>query len=225
MTMFNPRRVLAGLWFAYALSPLYAQFEEAESNTWKVIREEDGVVISSRAQANDLMQFKLATVMQASPEKVYASIQHMDSIILSQAAIKKVEIFDRESDEVMKLYYLANAPFIAQDRDVAYQLNYRATGKGYILSMTAVPDKYPTNPKVIRIETAQLYWNIKRLDNKNTCQVYLWGTIDPGGNVPKDLTNKIMADIPMRLIVEVRRRTEPANAKKKRAKAVAHHRS
>ncbi len=181
---------------------LFAQ----NGGSWILKKEEKGVQVFVReVPGSKIKELKFSTVIQSRLSSVAAlllDLQHFDDWSYGSKSTKLVK---RISES--EFYYHAEIqfPWPMNNRDLVLHSKLTQDEKDYsiVQKISAVKGMVPTSKNRVRIEFADLRWQIKSLPGTKVAIDYLMKT-DPGGNLPPWMVNLAADQGPLQTVLRFR---------------------
>lgn len=189
-----------GLIFSCLMAPLaYAQIP-LESDDWKLHAERDNIKIYTKKHNDSNFQaFKAIALLNSPITNIMAVMANPHSCVEWVHGCIESWGFDQESFRKRYAYSVNDLPWPVQDRDYVLEINTSnnaATGE-FSMSMYAVSDKRPKNPKYVRVTVAETHYTFRPQGEDKTEMIWLQHT-EPGGSIPSWLVNALIVDIPIK---------------------------
>lgn len=178
------------------------------AQSWDFVKEKDGIRLYTRKEANvALKSFKGVTVLHTQMEKLSNMIGNVQNTSWWDENVREIKVLGFENEKFIRYYLVYHVPWPLTDRDLCVEAlitNDPVTGTR---TVTARPlaNVIPEKPDRVRIKTYLQSWTLQPID-RNTIQVTLEGTVDPGGNIPTWLINMVIVDTPLKIIRGIRSR-------------------
>lgn len=177
---------------------------------WEFIKERDGIKIYTRKEANnELKSFKGMADLHTDMDKVCSLIGNAKKFDWWDKSITEIKVLSYELGKYIQYYLVYDVPWPLSDRDLVVDARITidpVTGIETIYAQP-LPNVIPEKPNLVRIKKYWQKWTIQPA-GQNNVHVVLEGFVDPGGNVPAWLYNMVITETPLKVIREVRKRTE-----------------
>lgn len=177
---------------------------------WEFIKEKGGVrIYLSDETGSSLKAYKGETTVEASPGKVLELLTDADNFDWWDESISEIRVLDSRKGEYLRYYLVYDTPWPVTDRDLCVEaliIKDEATG-GWIVSSKSLPGLVPEKATLVRMTTYWQRWSIVPLENERV-RLVMEGFADPAGSIPAWLTNMVITDTPMKVLLKVRDRLQ-----------------
>jgi hypothetical protein len=174
--------------------------------TWKFVKERDGVQMYSRREAGKgLKLYKGIGDIKVSADKVFTLLEDVNHTEWWTKDVTHIQVLLYEKDKNAHYYLVYQLPWPFKDRDLCVNVTEtinRSTGER---KLTAVPlsGVCVEHEGLVRIKDYWQEWIVKPIDN-NHSRIELMFYIDPGIYLPSWLINMILGDAPINSIKALR---------------------
>lgn len=178
---------------------------KAQDN-WELRRDEEGIKIySRRPSGGKLIELRLLTQYQATPQKLINTLLDIDNYSSWIYGSKRAGIIKRVNDHDIIYFTEAHLPWPIQDRDLVTELTITPATQTAPLTVQAksVQGILPPKPHFIRVPYSLAIWRITP-QGSNKINVDYTFSIDPGGSIPGWLVNMTIASGPYKSFVKLR---------------------
>ncbi|MEM1402564.1 MAG: START domain-containing protein [Pseudomonadota bacterium] len=175
----------------------------AQDEGWEVALEEDGLIVQTRSvEGSDFKAFWANTVIDATPEDVFARLQDVKSYPGWFPDTLKAERLEAE-DGSLANYVVTDIPWPLKDRDAVYAVSNDVSPELIVTTVTADPDRVPENSKYVRIREASGEWRLTALNEGGT-RIDWTFHLEPGGNIPAGLANARVIETPQKALLALK---------------------
>ena len=198
------RPIFMSALYGLCLTMLAATPGAAESG-WSLDKQEDGIDVYTRpVEGSGIKQFKGSAEVAASVDAVFAILRDSDNLQNWFPNTSESRLLER-NEEFSVQYSVMDAPWPISDRDNVLRSTTRRdaeTGVAHI-RITAAPDFYPEQANRVRVRKANGTWKVEPLapgKSRVTFSMHL----EPGGGIPKWLTNARVVATPFEALTNLR---------------------
>lgn len=184
--------------------------DQVYAQQWEFAKERDGIKIYTRKETgNSLKSFKGTADLAAPMNRVTSLLANGKDFDWWDKDITEIKVLAFEPGKLIQYYLVYDVPWPFSDRDLVVETLISVDPVTGIETIQASPllNRIPEKPGLVRIKKYSQKWVVQPL-TPSTTRVTLEGTVDPGGNVPAWLYNMVITDTPLRVVGEVKRRTE-----------------
>lgn len=189
-----------GLGLLLLVAPLAHAEIPLESSDWKLHAERDNIKIYTKKHNDSNFQaFKAVALLNSPITNIMAVMANPHSCVEWVHGCVESWGFDEESFRKRYAYSVNDLPWPVQDRDYVLEINTSnnaETGE-FSMSMYAVADKRPKDPKYVRVTVAETHYFFRPQGEDKTEMIWLQHT-EPGGSIPSWLVNALIVDIPIK---------------------------
>jgi len=182
---------------------------------WEFIKEKNGIkMYTAKDPKTSFKLFRGEATLNTQMDKVTNMVGNVKNVEWWDKSVREINVIEYVEGKNIKYHLVYDVPWPFSDRDLCVESKITddpVTGKRVIYSVP-LPDVVPEKPGVIRIKNYWQRWIIQPLD-KNKIHVILEGYVDPGGSVPAWLYNMVITDTPLKVIMGIKTRVEPAPSK------------
>jgi hypothetical protein len=182
----------------------------ATGQNWELIKEKEGIKIYTRkSDGETLKSYKGVCDVKAPADRVFGLIEDVNNTDWWDKNLSNIRVLRYEKNKLAQYYLVYDLPWPVTDRDLCVDVTVTIDPASGVRKITAVPlpGVIPENQQMIRIKDYRQTWTIQPA-GKETSHVELEGYIDPAGSIPDWITNMLIVDSPLKVIEEVRKRTE-----------------
>ncbi len=194
------------LLLAICFSNLYGQID----SIWTFYEERDGIKIFYKTHPeSEFKELKLVTESSASRFQYVNELTTIDSFPTWAFNCTKAEVVKRISDYDFYYYFLSDAPWPMDDRDMVIHMRVSApdTLGRIIINTNAHPGLVPVYKQVVRVPYMVGQWIFSPLNSGKT-EIQYSITMDPGGAIPVWLINYAMDIGPVKTMNAIKNRVE-----------------
>ena len=179
------------------------------SQTWKFVKEKDGVKLFTRDEKGmNLKFFKGVAEINQSTEKIYALLEDVNHNEWWDANLKQIKVLQYEKNKRSQLYMVYTMPWPFKSRDLSVNMTFTINQTTGEYKVTSVPlsGVSPENKDLVRIKDYRQVWTLKPENNKTYLELEFY--VDPVENIPNWLLNMILIDTPISSIKALRKLIE-----------------
>jgi len=190
----------------HALEGLRPEF----SAEWRLIKHDPHRQIKTFAKREDdkrIRSFKVEGLLKASPETLVRVLFDFTNYRDWYWEVQESRLLKQVSATEYYLYLVHRAPYGLPNRDVILHavVEPQSKNKPYVLlSVNAVPDFMPVQPKLVRMPAENMTIKFTPLAD-NVVKIEAEGYIDPGGKVPAWDANLIQRNAPYMVTLGLQR--------------------
>jgi hypothetical protein len=177
-----------------------------EADTWKFVREKDGITIYTREEPNtNVKSFRGEADLKTTMEKMKHVVGRTESFQWWDESVKDIKVLEYQEEKLIRYYLVYDVPWPLTDRDLCAEAiinNDSVTGIRTVRA-TALPGVVPEYDDKVRITYYWQQWTIVPKEN-GIVHVKLEGSVDPGGAIPTWLVNMVITDTPLNIITKLR---------------------
>lgn len=165
-----------------------------------------------------LKAFKVVTTVDAELPQVLMFINDSEQFHRWIFMLKEARILSpTDVNGVSYNHMITKVPWPIRNRDVVVKatITYDKDAAEVIIHSNAAPDYIPENPELVRIRESSASWRINKLSN-GTLRLELTSHAEPGGVIPKWLSNMVILQLPKHMfsrLPEILESEEVANLK------------
>ena len=192
---------------AFVAIALSFQFSYGQS--WKVAKDKNGVVVSTRPSAtgSSVKDAKGVVEINASLDEALALLQDFPGYTGWMYNCIESKLLKKVSETEYYSYTVTDAPWPVTDRDlVVHIIGKEGEDGSAILNMTGVPD-YMKKTDNVRVPKFSGFWKITPLSEDKIRVTYQFSS-EPGGKIPDWVANASATDIPLNTLIEMKNRLE-----------------
>lgn len=182
---------------SFSLSSIQAQ-------SWKIVKEKNGVKIETRfIDGWSIKQYRATVYIETTLEKAVEA--YRDPIQRKVFMVRSIEVSNLKeiSKNEIITYNWGNAPWPVADRDNITRSIFTKTGNQVKVSMTSIPDFIPKKSGIVRVPRSEGYWLF--IDQGNgIIKVVQQSVADLGGNVPDWLVNSTIVEGPYDILLALK---------------------
>ena len=169
------------------------------SDTWKVVKEEDGIQVYTRiTDDSPIKEVRVEMEIAADLDKFMDILNNVEGY--TNWVYKCIESSKLETVSDTEFYYhtVSDFPFPVSNRDMVIHSTQHFDAERQIISTisTAMPSRIPELDGVVRIQHFESSWQITPIANNKLAIEYEART-DPGGYLPVWVINLGIASAPM----------------------------
>ncbi|HNR88010.1 MAG TPA: START domain-containing protein [Spirochaetota bacterium] len=198
---------------ALAVAGIVAASPLAASGKWKVVKQSDGITISTRpVEGSPVDEFRGVTTINARIEVIGEVLRDVPANVEWMADCKEARVISRKDKDNLVIYFVQGAPGPVSNRDFIVRVN---TTKNYdkgvvIVNLKAIAEPLvPVNPKYIRITDLTGQYILQYIDRERTKVIYTVRA-NPGGSLPTWIANYASKDTPFKTLAGLRRQSAKA---------------
>lgn len=202
--------------FLFLTLSLLATANDVHGQSWKFIKEEAGIRIFTRNEANSsLKSFKGDLTFKANPEKVCQILGNARNVDWWDDNIADLKILAFKENKFARYYFVYELPWPFSSRDLVLETRISMdtiTGDRIVFSKP-LDNVLAEKPGKVRITKYWQKWTIHPMD-KGYVHIILEGFVDPAGNIPSWLYNPVITETPVKVMKAMRERVlsdKPAN--------------
>jgi len=177
--------------------------------TWKFIKEKDGVQLFTRDEKGKNLKFiKGVAEFSQSAEKIYALIEDVNHTEWWDSNLKQIKVLQYEKNKHSQLYMVYSMPWPFKSRDMSVNMTTTINQMSGEYKVIAVPlsGVTPEIKDFVRIKEYRQIWTLKPVNNKTHIELEFY--VDPVENIPAWLLNMILIDTPINSIKALRQMME-----------------
>lgn len=194
------RLILAALLFAAPENP----------NAWNEVKNDEGTRVFARdVPGSNIREVKVEAVIAAPAERVWAVVTDQEHYVEFMPYVVEVQILGADAGPGSRYeHHLVDPPVVSRrDYTLKATLETNAAEGRYRRSWTVANENGPAPiDGVVRVKTADGYWQVERL-TAESAKVTYWLYTDPGGSVPGWAANKANTTSVPNMIRAVRQRS------------------
>ncbi|MCX6269537.1 MAG: hypothetical protein NTW16_19650 [Bacteroidetes bacterium] len=182
----------------------------AVAQSWKFIKEKDGVKIYTRKEAgNSLKSFRGVADIYAPVEMVYNLIGNVKNVDWWDKNVREIKVLYYEKAAISRYYLVYDSPWPVADRDLCAEALITTDPVTGVRKISAkpLPGVIPERPDLVRIRNYWQTWTLEPV-SRNVIHVVLEGYVDPGGSVPDWVYNMVITETPLKIIRGIKQRLE-----------------
>jgi hypothetical protein len=180
------------------VAPLLASTAaRADVAPWQVVRERDGITVSTRpVEGSGVLEFEGKALVAAPVHAIRAILRDVDHFEDWFPNTSESRLIAREANVVYQ-YTVIDTPWPITDRDNIFRsVTERDAETGVVsISISADPDRQPEQPERFRVRQARGLWLLEPLSPDQT-RVTFRMHLEPGGGVPQWLVNAQVVETP-----------------------------
>jgi hypothetical protein len=221
----NPLSILFAIFFL-SLASVQAQAEvTAKDARFKIdpvwtLESDDGKIqtYTRFMEGMSLKAFKVVTTVDAELPQVLMFINDSEQFHRWIFMLKEARILSpTDVNGVSYNHMITKVPWPIRNRDVVVKavISYDKNLGEVIINSDAAPDFIPQDPELVRIRESSASWRINKLSN-GTLRLELTSHAEPGGVIPKWLSNMVILQLPKHMfsrLPEILESEEVANLK------------
>lgn len=196
------------LWFPLipAMLLLWALPGLLAAQSWNFIKEQDGIKIYTRQESGkSLRAFKGTTVINAPAEKVFTLIEDVNHTEWWDKNLSQIKVLAYEKNKRARYYLVYDTPWPVANRDLCVEVTVSMDPdkRIYSVSTASLNGVIPERKDKVRIRDYRQTWTVSAA-GENSSNVVLEGYLDPVGNIPVWISNKLIIQTPINSILGVR---------------------
>lgn len=160
---------------------------------WELKRNKKGIRVYTRlSEGAEIKEYRAQMIVKNNPENIKNYILDYDLLTLWNKTIVDYKII--KSADGKELVYMENeAPWPLENRDNISEISLEKLDHGgfKIHINGIVYDSIPFKKDVVRMNNVHGFWEVKPYENGSMVIQQLYA--DPGGSIPKSLTNSFIA--------------------------------
>lgn len=176
------------------------------ANLWREVENKQGIKVYQQAQPSGFNKFKATTTTSGcigSFEALLADTQNANKWLSNVDFVRVLAEFNGNENYV---YTRFSAPWPVKDRDmVTYSIATKPSPSHLQIGIRAASDFYPAEKDFIRIDKVQASWIITEQD-KQQIKIEYQVSAEPGGSMPKWLSNKMTRKSTYQTFVKLKQR-------------------
>jgi hypothetical protein len=177
----------------------------AADSSWKVLRSEDGVEISSRpAAGSPINDIRSVTKIKGSMDSVVALLRDYQARPKWDSMCGEIKVLKQDASGET-VYVHNKLPWPVTDRDLVMRVEWKQDPKTGVVSQHAigVPDAVPRQEGRVRMASFTNDWTLMPMAD-GTIAVESIAHADPGGPMPTWMINKLSADAPLEAMRKIK---------------------
>jgi hypothetical protein len=190
---------------------LAGESKKAKAPQWKVVTDQEGVVVSQKAvPGRSLPIFKGVTVIKADVFQILGVLQDVEKNPEWMHACVDAKRLKKFSDTEFLVYNRSGAPWPISDRDVVVRSKANIDRENQVLTITmrsTESDLMPPSGDAVRMPRLNGHFIFSEA-GKGKTQIEYQIDADPGGLIPSWLATMASRDIPLRTLVNLRNRVK-----------------
>ena len=197
--------------FCWPGSVLAIESKKSKAAKWKVVTNEEGVVVSQKAvPGRSLPIFKGVTVIDADIFEILGVLQDVEKNPEWMHACVDAKRLKKFSDTEFLVYNRSGAPWPISDRDVVVRSKANIDRENQVLTITMKSTEsslMPPTGDAVRMPRLNGHYIFSEA-GKGKTQIEYQIDADPGGLIPAWLATMASRDIPLRTLVNLRNRVK-----------------
>lgn len=186
------------------LAPIFIIGQDSK---WDLKKEKNGIQIYTRPSSTGVNDSKAVTTIEASAEKVISILRDAGNHANWMAATGASKVLELENESSYKVYYISDAPWPVNDRDLVSQWTVVETEEKVIISSEPVNDYLDEDEDYVRLTDCWTRWEIFPV-NDNQCKLVYYGHVDPAGSIPDWLANATATETPYKSLLALKEKVE-----------------
>lgn len=195
------KNFLALLGIGILLFPLIVK---AETGEWNLEKNKEGIRVSTRkSEDSPVKAFQGVTTAVARVDEAVALFENAESACQWIYQCSEFKILEDKSPDEKIVYFHQDMPWPVADRDVVYhRVRQKDAATGAVTySLTNLKDAYPEKKAGVRLASLNGKWRFS-LAEGNRVEILYEQHVDPGGNLPTWLVNRLVVEIPFDTLKE-----------------------
>jgi hypothetical protein len=179
-------------------------FTALAQENWKEVKEDDGIKVYTKIEPDSKYKsFKAEMQVACKIENILNVLKHSDSINSWIVNSKGVKLLKTEGQD--QFYYIETSlPMPFQSRDMVYHFHYKDLSSDQVkVTVTGIPDYILPLKGIVRMEKADGFWLLTRIDSNKISVVYQMH-VEPGGIIPAWLVNPFIKNVPFSTFQKLR---------------------
>ena len=172
-------------------------------DAWKLHKTKNNIQSFTRkVKGSPFYECMGVTILNAKIELIAEIIRDINTYPRWVANCSKIRMLKKLSPDNMFIYFVYDAPWPVQDRDVVVKTRAsRFWEKGYALIYVEphLTYNYPVSDKYVRISRMEIFFKLEYLARERT-RVTLIFKVDPAGHVPATLANLVTRTHPYKTL-------------------------
>lgn len=180
------------------------------AQSWNFVREEDGIKIYTRQEpGKSLRAYRGTTVIKAPAEKVFTLIEDVNHTEWWDKNLTQIKVLAYEKNKRARYYLVYNTPWPVSNRDLCVEVTVGMdpVKRIYSVSAASLNGVIPEQNDLVRIRDYRQTWTVSSA-GENLSNVVLEGYLDPVGNIPVWISNRLIVQSPVNSILGVRQQIE-----------------
>jgi len=180
------------------------------AQSWNFIKEQDGIKIYTRQEAGkSLRAFKGTTVINAPAEKVFTLIEDVNHTGWWDKNLTQIKVLEYEKNKRARYYLVYDTPWPVANRDLCVEVSVSMdpVKRIYSVSAASLNGVIPERKDLVRIKDYRQTWTVSSA-GENSSNVVLEGYLDPVGNIPVWISNKLIIQSPINSILGVKQQVQ-----------------
>ncbi len=203
--------------YAFGVAPVVASehdpldgLRSGLSNEWRLIKDDKHRQVKTYAKLEDeqkIRSFRVEGLLKAKAETLVRVMLDFNNYYNWYWEVQESRLLKQVSPTEYYLYLIHRAPYGLPDRDVILHAIIEPQNKNQnyvLLTVEAVPDFLPLQPKLVRMPAENMTIRFTPLAN-NIVQIEAEGFINPGGKVPAWDANLIQRNAPYAVTLGLQR--------------------
>lgn len=181
-----------------SLSIFFLSFYSTElsAQSWKLVKDKDGVKVYTRSLAGwSIKEFKGTVRIAGRLDEFERLLRDVSKHPEWMHSTSKSKIVKEQGKNELWGYSVSEAPWPVSNRDNVTKYSFRRLGMALYVDMEAAPRDYPEQSGHVRIQRMKGQW-IFRDKGDGYIEVTQQAVADPGGNIPGWLANSSVVDAP-----------------------------
>ncbi|MGJ8669971.1 MAG: START domain-containing protein [Oceanococcus sp.] len=191
------------------VAPAYAEGPADESG-WVLERDKDGIQVYSREVAGSALRaVRAQTQVKATLTSAVALLRDVPARPNWDTMCEQAYIHEQSSSDEELIYLHNDLPWPVTDRDMVLKRvwSFSPSGDFARVQETAVAGVIPVDPKKVRLETVDGFWEVSKLEQGLT-QLRTQAHLEPGGPLPSWLINRLSVQAPYDILQRIREQLE-----------------
>ena len=190
---------------------LFSSSLEAE-NTWQLTKQKDGIQVYVRDNPNSpLKVFRgIVTLSDTKLNPLVAVLEDIKAMPKLLHNCQSASTIKKDGKLSSTIHIVNNMPWPVKDRDsIVHSVTTQdKKTKKVLIKLQSKPKAIPVNKGMVRVQTMSGYWEFMPVviagKDSGKVKVTYELSLDPGGNLPKWLVNRLAVDFPFNTLKNLR---------------------
>ncbi len=176
----------------------------SQDTNWELRKNEEGIKIYTRKKTDlKIIEFKATAIFDGSVSSLVSVLKDVESYHKWMTDLTIAKKLKTINENEWYTYYMADAPWPLNDRDIIYLVRLVKIKGSTIISLESKPDFVPETKDYVRIKIAKGKWVFTPVSENKTQIIYRF-FIDFGKNVPMWIMNLFIVDGPYNTIKDLK---------------------
>lgn len=181
-------------------------------NDWALQKDKDGIKVYTKVlNDSDYKAYKGMAQVKGSIKTAAAALWDIEGMAKWAPPSGLRDVIENPKPNQLIYYGTSELPWPVSDRDGYYQATYNFNNSTQELEIVikATPNFQSSKKEFIRVQKADITWQIKDIGN-NTLEVIYQGHAEPNGSIPAWLANSMVVSVPFETLEGLRKQMDVA---------------